>query len=630
MIEKKPDSFSDIVDRAMGELRGSPVPPGPPPQLLDTLLHAAKSNTGTVPSAETAVSPSRKSGPRHRGWSVSRSVIAGLAVATSLLLMVTAGFVLLNYAAGRTFAQMVEEVKAASSVRFATAARFGKQPEIRGVMYLEGHRVRFEQFEGKLVQIGDLDREQALILDTQRKVAQTLAIDAKIARDLVRFADPIEQLRRLKARNAQRIGEEILNGRRTHVYRLREVDLLDIKGGAASETLLWVDAESELPAKIVIRDPDPASLMEFRFEHFAWNEPLERRLFSLVVPDGYRTGVIATMPAPPKPVAPAANPGYLADGILSRDLVPAQIFWGPEGETITALMRDREGVPPPQMRPDEMRQWAVATGKLLWKTDGGIRQLAATADRKVLATVVGFELQLRDAASGKIIRKWATGQYVSPLAFSPDGKTLAAGIAEWGEHGGRGGKEHGGVQIWEIERPRLLRTIPDDKPNQFVAYSVDGKYLATSSGESVKLWDPATGEPTRIFPGIFRAAFSPDGRSIACPAAGRSAKEGVGRVDLYNLRDGSLVKSFLSETAAAKSWLTCITFSADGRLLAAADWNGTVTLWDVTTGQRKLTLTDHQAGVLSVAFAPDTATLATGSEDQTLRLRKLPSELVVN
>jgi hypothetical protein len=41
MIEKKPDSFSDIVDRAVAELRSTPVPPGPPPELLDALLQAA-------------------------------------------------------------------------------------------------------------------------------------------------------------------------------------------------------------------------------------------------------------------------------------------------------------------------------------------------------------------------------------------------------------------------------------------------------------------------------------------------------------------------------------------------------------------------------------------------------------
>ena len=56
------------------------------------------------------------------------------------------------------------------------------------------------------------------------------------------FGNPIEQLRRVKSNDAEQIGEEILKGRRTRVYRLRKVDLLGIKGHA--ERLVWVDVES--------------------------------------------------------------------------------------------------------------------------------------------------------------------------------------------------------------------------------------------------------------------------------------------------------------------------------------------------------------------------------------------------
>ena len=102
----------------------------------------------------------------------------------------------------------------------------------------------------------------------------------------------------------------------------------------------------------------------------------------------------------------------------------------------------------------------------------------------------------------------------------------------------------------------------------------------------------------------------------------------TGRVDLYRLRDGSLVKSFVSEKGTSGSWLLCITFSPDGHLLAATDWNGTVTLWDVATGERKQTNMNQRAGVLTAAFAPNAATLATGSEDKTLRVWKLSAELI--
>ena len=56
--------------------------------------------------------------------------------------MVIGGLSLLNHSGGRAFAQMIEKVKAASSVRFTTATQFGRGPETSGVMYLEGNRLR--------------------------------------------------------------------------------------------------------------------------------------------------------------------------------------------------------------------------------------------------------------------------------------------------------------------------------------------------------------------------------------------------------------------------------------------------------------------------------------------------------
>ncbi|MEX2121628.1 MAG: hypothetical protein WD847_18720 [Pirellulales bacterium] len=568
----------------------------------------------------------RAGGSPHRSWKNYRSVAGGLAAAAAVL-AAWIGSASLRDDSGQAFAQVVEKVKGASSVRLTMTTRFGRQPAISGRMYLEGNRLRIEQFDGMLIHVADLDRKQALFLDVHRRLAQPAEIDANVARE---FANPIDQLRRAKSNDAEPLGEEVLQGRRTQVYRLREVDLLGMKADA--EMLVWVDAESELPAKIVIRDSDPKAETEIRFDELVWNERLDARLFSLSIPDGFQPGIVVgaprrSEPAQPDAVAPDAA-AMLAEGVLARDRVPAGIVWGRQGATITALMRDPESVPPLDRRPNELRQWDVATGQLRWsETVAGAGWVAGTADGKTLATVIGFEIQLRDAASGKIRRKWATDQPLSPLAFSPDGKVLAAGITEWGRFGGSGGRESGGVEFWDVERASLVRSISDDQPVTFIRYSVGGTHLASSSNEGpVKLWAQATGELARIFPGRLRADFSPDGETIACPSASSSGDKSVAQVDIYQLRDGSLVKSFASEKGASASHLLWVTFSPDGRLLAAADWNGSVTLWDAATGERKRTIADHQAGVLTAVFAPDGATLATGSEDKTLRLWKVPAE----
>ncbi len=574
--------------------------------------------------AATGVAPSRDFNVGKRGWTTARSLIAGLTAAAALLVMATAGVLLLNYSGGSAFAQVIEKVKAAKSVRFTTSIRLGKGREDKGVIYIEDNRTRYEQFAGTVCSLADIDQKRGLILDMANKRAQVITIDADVARI---SSNPIEKLRRMKPDDAEKMGQEVLRGRRTQVYRCHKIDTLF--GMGSGEMLVWVDAESGLPAKIEARSTDPKFPMELRLDKFVWNGPLDARLFSLAIPDGFRRDVIMETPKRLPRQAYADNPNYLTDGVLCHDQVPATIVWDSQGKTITALMRDPESVPQMERQQGALRQWDVATGKLRWFDNRLVpREWTQTADGKTLATVFNLEVELRDAATGKITRTWGTDELISRLAFSPDGKTLAAGIGEWGKYGGRGGKMWGGVQFWNVKRATLLRTIKsDNKPVQFVRYSVDGKFLATSAGTAVKLWDVSTGKLAHIFPGIHTADFSPDGRTIACQAASPPGEKNVGKVDLYKIDDASLMKSFLTDKGPSASWVTSITFSPDGRLLAATDWNGTVTLWNVASGERKLTIADHRGGVLSAAFSPDGKSLATGSEDKILCVRKLPPEL---
>jgi len=121
-----------------------------------------------------------------------------------------------------------------------------------------------------------------------------------------------------------------------------------------------------------------------------------------------------------------------------------------------------------------------------------------------------------------------TEGYVQGVAFSPDGKTLAAGYDDDVVVGRRGG-----VVLWNTARRERLQDKPlavTEGDVQGVAFSPDGKTLAAGydggGGGGVVLWDTARRErlqekPLAVTEGYVQGvAFSPDGKTLAAGYSG--------------------------------------------------------------------------------------------------------------
>jgi WD40 repeat protein len=206
---------------------------------------------------------------------------------------------------------------------------------------------------------------------------------------------------------------------------------------------------------------------------------------------------------------------------------------------------------------------------------------------------------------------------VHQVALSPDGKAIAAGY----NIGAKSGS--GGVVLWD----RGVRERRADLP-LLVAFSRDGKTLAAGylSGESrggVVLWDMATRRRMADLPlaanegDVLRVAFSPDGKSIAIGRDRRSMSIG-GKVAVWDMATRKLVADLPLEVH--ESHLNDVAFSADGKAIAAGYGFGVggVVAWDLALRERLVgaPLLVKEGSVTSVAFSPDGKAIAAGYENR--------------
>ncbi len=227
--------------------------------------------------------------------------------------------------------------------------------------------------------------------------------------------------------------------------------------------------------------------------------------------------------------------------------------------------------------------------------------VALSGDWSTVAVVLDNHIRIMDLEGNQHQQIPLNGKRVSRFSLSSNGRYMTV------SH-----RRDSSMDWWDLDQPKApLLTIEAE----IAVFSSDGSTLATRPHQgsgAIEIWDVATRErrcrmePIRDTLFGFGLALSHDGKRLAVATGPEDANHAI---LLWDTDSGDL----LGSCQGHKQGIWTIAFSPDGATLASSSDDRTLKLWNTTTQQELISIPHANGTVASLVFSPDGQWLAAAS-----------------
>jgi WD40 repeat protein len=241
-----------------------------------------------------------------------------------------------------------------------------------------------------------------------------------------------------------------------------------------------------------------------------------------------------------------------------------------------------------------------------WRDKGDkseIRAMALSPNGKTIASgSLDGTVRLWDVETRKVLHKWKAHRgFVMSLCWSPNSERVVSGSNDRT------------TRVWDAKSGKPVQGLNPMKRSEHVSavsYSPGAKMIASGVQDmQIVIWDAKTGKR------LSKIELKERVQSLAWTSENKLIVGSFGSIRIFDTATWQCIADLVGPPGTPVGDVVSLTLFQNDRFLASTSYDTTVRLWDLDTNREVSPPLQHEAGVTCAAFSADGKLLSTACYD---------------